>query len=271
MNIYASRSYSKFPDDEDELPQNCTAWLHDDCCWCSPNACLALYPCPVCLLWFAGWWVVSSELVCLLVSSHLCPTSMLCVSPGWPSDKSRWSGLYRWFPRCGFSRWSHTLLLRSQLYHWGSPFLVMFLYMQLFFNHTVESHIPSSWVMHARCVGFFWGGGGRVVCLFVFAGIHCLGHECQDLLICTMERICAQTRPQFILSPKRVLGNGVRTHVDFKGKITSTGRPRGGLNLWCCIMQGREPSTLRTEVFLPWTSHTTDFKTGAPVASLLCT
>ena len=33
-----------------------------------------------------------------------------------------------------------------------------------------------------------------------------------------MEGICAQTRPRFIPSSGRVLGNGVRTHVNFKGK-----------------------------------------------------
>ena len=38
-----------------------------------------------------------------------------------------------------------------------------------------------------------------------------------------MECMCAQTRPQFILSSERVVGNGVRTHVISKGKITSSG------------------------------------------------
>ena len=34
-----------------------------------------------------------------------------------------------------------------------------------------------------------------------------------------MECIGAQTRPRFILSPKVFLGNGVRTHVNSKGKV----------------------------------------------------
>ena len=37
--------------------------------------------------------------------------------------------------------------------------------------------------------------------------------------VCVMEYMCAQTRPRFILSSKRVLGKGVRTHVYSKGKF----------------------------------------------------
>ena len=40
-----------------------------------------------------------------------------------------------------------------------------------------------------------------------------------------MECMCAQTRPRFILSSERVVGNGVRTHANTKGKIPSTGGP----------------------------------------------
>ena len=40
-----------------------------------------------------------------------------------------------------------------------------------------------------------------------------------------MKCMCAQTRPRFILSSKRVFwGNGVWTHVNSKGKIPSTGK-----------------------------------------------
>ena len=46
--------------------------------------------------------------------------------------------------------------------------------------------------------------------------------------ICAMECICAQTRPWSILSSKRVLGNGVRTNVNCKGKIPSTGGTEQG-------------------------------------------
>ena len=38
-----------------------------------------------------------------------------------------------------------------------------------------------------------------------------------------MECMCAQTRPQFILSSERVFENGVRTHVNSKGEIPSAG------------------------------------------------
>ena len=40
--------------------------------------------------------------------------------------------------------------------------------------------------------------------------------------VCAMECMCAQTRPRFILSSKRVLGNEVRTHVNSKGKTPSS-------------------------------------------------
>ena len=38
-----------------------------------------------------------------------------------------------------------------------------------------------------------------------------------------MEYMCAQTRPQFVLFLERVLRNGVRTHVDSRGKILFAG------------------------------------------------
>ena len=37
-----------------------------------------------------------------------------------------------------------------------------------------------------------------------------------------MECMCAQTRPWFILLYKRIFGNGVRTHINSKRKISST-------------------------------------------------
>ena len=46
--------------------------------------------------------------------------------------------------------------------------------------------------------------------------------------------------------PKELLGNGVRTQVNSKGKIPSIGKIllRGGLNPRCCIKQQSEPNTL---------------------------
>ena len=64
-----------------------------------------------------------------------------------------------------------------------------------------------------------------------------------------MECMRAQTRPRFILSSERGLGNGVRTHVNSKGKISSTERYQGGSNPQCCIMQDSELHTLPTELF----------------------
>ena len=64
-----------------------------------------------------------------------------------------------------------------------------------------------------------------------------------------MECMCAQTRPRFILSSKRVLRNGVRNHVNFKGKKSHLWRLRGGLNSGHCIMHDSEPNTLPTELF----------------------
>ena len=63
-----------------------------------------------------------------------------------------------------------------------------------------------------------------------------------------MECMCAQTRPRFILSSERVLGEWSRTHVNSKGKIPSTGKIflRGVSNPRRCIKRGSEPNTLPT-------------------------
>ena len=60
------------------------------------------------------------------------------------------------------------------------------------------------------------------------AGIDPLGHKCQELLRHALERTCAKTSPRFILSSQRVLGNGVRTRINFKAKIPSTGGSEEG-------------------------------------------
>ena len=45
------------------------------------------------------------------------------------------------------------LLLFPQLYLWGSPFWERFLHMWPYFNSSHwGNHIPSSWMVHARCV-----------------------------------------------------------------------------------------------------------------------
>ena len=112
-----------------------------------------------------------------------------------------------------FSNWCDSteillLLLCSQLYLWDSPFSVRFLRMWPFLNPTIELNTFSlrEWCM----LGVF----------LLPAFFTRPGHECWDLLSLCM---CAQTRPRFVLSPERVLGNGIRTHVHFKGIIPSTG------------------------------------------------
>ena len=44
-----------------------------------------------------------------------------------------------------------------------------------------------------------------------------------------MECMCVQTRPLFMLSSKGFLGNGVRIHVNSKGKIPCAGSLEEGL------------------------------------------
>ena len=55
---------------------------------------------------------------------------------------------------------------------------------------------------------------------------------------------------------KEFLGNGVRTHINSKGKIPLTGTIllRGAWNPRRCIMKDSQPNTLPTELFRPITS-----------------
>ena len=61
--------------------------------------------------------------------------------------------------------------------------------------------------------------------------------------------MCAQIRPRFILSSERFFGNGVRTHVNSKGKNPVYRRLRGGSNPRRCITKDSEPNALLTELF----------------------
>ena len=63
-----------------------------------------------------------------------------------------------------------------------------------------------------------------------------------------MECMCAWTRPRFILSSERVLGEWCQNPCELQGKINSTGKilPRGGSNPRRCIKQDSEPNTLPT-------------------------
>ena len=81
-----------------------------------------------------------------------------------------------------------------QLYLWGSPLLgEIFAYVTVF-NPTIKI---VTFRLHGWCV----------LGVFLLPAFTRLGHERQDLLSPCM---CAQTRPQFILSSERVFwGNGV--------------------------------------------------------------
>ena len=79
-----------------------------------------------------------------------------------------------------------------------------------------------------------------------------------------MKCMCAQTRPQFILSSERVLGG-----MEFEPMLSPREKsslpenfPRGGLNLRHC---GQRAQALPTELFRP---PTIDLKIGTSVATL---
>ena len=75
----------------------------------------------------------------------------------------------------------------------------------------------------------------------------CLGHECWDLLsLCDGMHASTDYTSVYTVIQRSLGGNGVRTHVDSKGKIRSAGKilPRGGLNPRCCIKQDSQPNTL---------------------------
>ena len=87
-------------------------------------------------------------------------------------------------------------------------FFVFFFVFCFFFNAIIE-------IVTLRLCGWCMLG------VLLLTAVTCLGHECRDLLS-RCNGMHAQTRSQFILSSKRVLGNGVRNHVNSKTKIPST-------------------------------------------------
>ena len=96
--------------------------------------------------------------------------------------------------------------------------------------------------------------GWCVLCVFLLPAFTHLGHKYQDLLRQFDEMHgCTDWTLVCALIGKFFLGNGVRTHVNSKRKIPTTGRPQGGSNPGCCITQDSEPKTLTTELFLPST------------------
>ena len=92
-----------------------------------------------------------------------------------------------------------------------------------------------------------------------------LGHERQDLLSpCNGMHACTD---DFSLhsNPKEFWGNGVRAHVNSKGKIPLTGKNirTGGSNPRRCIKQDSQPNTLPSYSRPHLTSVTTDDLTSA--------
>ena len=96
-----------------------------------------------------------------------------------------------------------------QLYLWGSPFWVRFVRMQLVFNPTIE---VVTFHLHRWCM----------LGVFVLPAFTCLGHECQDLLsLCSGMHVRRQDLGLYS-HLEEFWGNGVRTHVNSKGRIPST-------------------------------------------------
>ena len=99
------------------------------------------------------------------------------------------------------------LLLCSQLYLWSSPFLVRFLHMWPLSNPTIEAVTCH---LHGWCM----------LGLFLLPAFTHLGQDfsnpCDRMQVCRLD-LGLHTYP------KEFWGNGVRTHVNSKGKIASTG------------------------------------------------
>ena len=108
--------------------------------------------------------------------------------------------------------------------------------------------------------------------VFLLLAFTRLGHECQDLLsLCDGMYVCTDYRAQLILSSERVLGNGVRTHVNSKGKIPST---RGSAQDWTRdAASGRTASPTHYQLSYSCPSNQTNFQQGiwnyCPVACTL--
>ena len=126
------------------------------------------------------------------------------------------------------------LLLRSPAVSLGfTIFSEIFAYVTIFQTYHWGSHIPSSWKVHVRRV-------------FV-AGIHPSRTWMSESFESVQWNACVHKLDLGLHShPKEFWGNGVRTHVNSKGKIPSTGKLllREGSNLWHCITQQQQAHTL---------------------------
>ena len=100
-------------------------------------------------------------------------------------------------------------------------------------------------------LGVFLFVGGAVWVCFCCRHSPINDMDVRIFLVRVIECMCTQTRPRFILSSERVVGNGVRTHVNSKGEKTLYRRLRGGWNTRRCITVDSEPNTLPTELSRP--------------------
>ena len=104
---------------------------------------------------------------------------------------------------------------------WGE----IFAHVTFFFNPTIKV------VTFSLC-------GWCMLGVFVLPAFTHLGHERQDLLSpCDGRHVCTDQTSVYTLIRKSFGGNGVRTHVNSKGKIPSTGKKN-------CPQRRIEPTTL---------------------------
>ena len=134
------------------------------------------------------------------------------------------------------------LLLRSQLYILGSPFLgEIFAYVTVFQSNHWGSHIPSSWMVYAGCVFVVGNHLSRTGMSRSFESVR-------------WNAWVHRLHLELYFHPKALLGNGVRTHINSKGKNPLYRKkilPRRGSNPRHCIKQNSELNTLPTSYSAP--------------------
>ena len=114
------------------------------------------------------------------------------------------------------------------------------MYVTVFKSNHWCSHIPSSWMVHAWCV-------------FV-AGIHPSRTRTSGSFESVRWNACMHRLDLGLYSyPKDFWGNEVRTHVNSKGKITSTGKnsPQGRIEPTTLHQAGQRAQDTANEVIQP--------------------
>ena len=125
------------------------------------------------------------------------------------------------------------LLLRSQLYVWGSRFWLRIFNNNMwpFFNPTIE-------------VVTFWLREWCMLGVFLLSAFTHLGHECQDLLsLCDGMHVCTDYSSVYTLILKHFGGNKSQKPCQLQEKNPLYRRFRGGSNPRCWITQDSEPNT----------------------------